>query len=434
MEHERRHGRNGQEAVTNSIQHALNQESSGTHNVIGVVVKISIDTLNSKAQVLVADTTIEENAYARVSLQGTDTVTASLAEVSVGDVISFHGFRVTKHNANKLPLVADFYEYFQEPEAGWTRLHRNYEHVSCQDQSTSARVQELVEWFATTKFNNSIPSLPCRRRRLNELHTAGITTHVVARVASVDTAASAPPSGSRKQKRWLPLKKRRTTIAVLLDGNDVMPLLDCSTHEATLKQAIQSEKEVLLTNVVTCGSEEKSSRDVIVLRPTDSTSIIPMIDDSTGTSQRQSASHSNTCRETQCLSLTQDMPGASKTETLASPLRDVYIDELNVSLGDGNRFVSPNGFVNTIIDNSGGSPRYREATLTLDGAVVKADSAMMQTLCGSIDPESLLQNGRLRTHVTDLMHGLLEEPVSLTWTLERNGDTRHATRCFLPRL
>jgi hypothetical protein len=140
-------------------------------------------------------------------------------------------------------------------------------------------------------------------------------------------------------------------------------------------------------------------------------------------------------RETQCLSLTQEVPGiTTSTQTLSSPLRDIFIDALNTSLGDGKFFVSPNGFVSAIIDQTGSHPRYRKATLTLDGIVVKADADMVQILCGSMDPTSILQHARLRTHVTDLIRGLLDEEVILTWTLERNGDTYHATKCFLPRL
>lgn len=412
-----------------SIQHALDGPQSCTHDVIGVVVKISLDAVNSKAQVLISDKSIQENAYARVSLVGTDTVTSSLAEVSVGDVLCFHGFKVTKHNSSKLPLVADFHSSWQEPEAGWTRVHKRGEQISCVDEATADRIRDLVEWFSITSFYDSIPALPCRRRRLNELHTPGITSHAVARVVSIDTAATTPP-GSRRRKRWLPLKKQQTMIAVLSDGSEVIPFVDCAAHEAALRGAIQSGKQVLVTNVVTCAAEERSNRDA-VLRPTDTTSVTPMLDSRSG-SKQQAASNT---RETQCLSLTQEVPGpAARIQTLSSPLRDVYIDELGISLGDGKHFVSPNGFVSTIIDTSGRSPQYREATLTLDGMVVKADASMMQTLCGSIDPETLLNHTRLRTHVTDLMRGLLDEKLTLTWTLERNGDTHYVTKCFLPRL
>ena len=411
-----------------SIQHAVDETKSRIHDVIGVVVQISVDIVNSKAQVLLTDKSIPENAYARVSLAGAGTVTPLLAKVAVGDVLCIHGFRVTKHHSSKLPLVADFYSSWQEPDVGWARLYQRGEQISCENRATTERIQDLVEWFSTTAFHDSIPALPCRRRRLSELHTAGITCHVVARVVSVDTAAASTPAGSsRKRKRWLPLKRRRSTFAVLSNGNEVMSFLDCAAHEATLEAAIQSGTKVLLTNVATCAADEKSSRE-IVLRPTDSTSIIPMLNTETETQ----ASY----RETQCLSLTQEVPGitTSTTQTLSSPLRDVFIDELNISLGDGKFFVSPNGFVSAIIDQTGSTACYRQATLTLDGMVVKADADMMQILCGSMDPESILDHARLRTHVTDLFRGLLEEEAMLTWTLERKGNAYHVTKCFLPRL
>lgn len=413
-----------------SIQHALEQESSTVHDLIGIVVKISVDAVNSKAQVLIADPSIQENAFARVSLQGKDTVNAALAQVSVGDILHFHDFQVIKHNPVKLPLVADFSSSWQEPGGGWTCLHKHGDQVaSCQDETKATTIRELVDWFSSTAFNASIAALPCRRRRLSELHTAGISCHVIVRVVSVDTVVA--PTDSRKRKRWLPLKKYRTTVAVLSDGGEVMPLLDCAAHEAALKNAIQSDdNKVLLTNLVTCKAEEKSEHD-IVLRTTDSSCAFPM----SSSNKLQCQMSSNTSRETQYLSLTQDVPGAGATTlTVSSPLRDVYIDELGISLGDGTRFVSPNGFVSTIIFKNGNSMSYRQATLTLDGFVVKADASMMQTLCGCIDPESLMTHTRLRTHVTDLMRGLLDEQVTLTWTLERDNDTFHATRCFLPKL
>lgn len=420
----RQHDKEAASALT-SIQHALHNNTSKTHDVIGIVVKISVDALNSKAQVLIADDSIPENAYARVSLFGNDAVTSSLVKVSVGDVLSFHGFQITRHDTTKLPLVADFQCSWQEPEAGWTRLyaHHGEAQVSCQDEDTTRSIQSLVQWFSKTKFNESIPSLPCRRRRLSELQAVGMTSHVVARVVSVDTAAAASTSASRnKRKRWLPLKKRRTTIAVLSDGDEIMPLLGCAAHEEALKEAIGNE--VLLTHVVTCVAEEKSDEN-IVLRPTESTTVIPRLDNAMSTGKRVNQ------QETQCISMTQEMPGAA---TLARPLTDVYIDELGISLGDGKRFVSPNGFVSTLVDTSGSHPCYRAATLTLDGIVVKADAELMQTLCGSIDPVTLLNHSRLKTHVTDLMRGLLDEQVDLTWAIEQVNDVYYARKCFLPRL
>ena len=419
-----------------SIQHALAQESSTIQNLIVVVTKISVDAVNSKAQVLIADDSIPENSYARVSLSGSDTVTSTLAKVCVGDVLSFHGFQVTRHDSSKLPLVADFQSSWQEPGAGWTRLFARKTGgpvSSAGERDAAKRVESLVDWCSRSKFHNSIPSLPCRRRRLSELHAVGVTSHVVVQVASIDTAAAAPTdcmSASRKKrKRWLPLKKRQTTIAVLSDGDEVMPfLLDCANHEAALalKEAIQSGTKILLTHVVTGIANDDMLDDNIVLRPTESTTVIPMLNDGTSSSKRPNSDSTQPC-----ISLTQDMPGAT-TQTLSSPLRDVYIDELGISLGDGKRFVSPNGFVSTLIDSASGN--YRAATLTLDGVVVKANAKVIQTLCGSIDAATLLNHSRLKTHVTDLMRGLLEEQVDLTWTIEQQGDVYHVQKCFLPRL
>jgi len=419
-----------------SIQHALTHESSTIQTMIVVVTKIAVDAVNSKAQVLIADDSIPENAYARVSLSGSDTVTTSLAKVCAGDVLSFHGFQVTIHDSSKFPLVADFQSSWQEPGAGWTRLYASKigGPVSCaQERDATKRVESLIYWCSRSKFNDSIPSLPaCRRRRLSELHTIGMTSHVVVKVTSIDTAgapADCMSASRKKRKRWLPLKKHQTTIAVLSDGDDVMPFSECSTHETALKEAIQSGTTVLLTHVVTSKTNDDKMEENIVLRPTERTTVIPMLNDGMSSSKRPS----NTDSTQPFISLTQDMPG-STIQSLSSPLRDIYIDELGVSLGDGKRFVSPNGLVSTLIDASASQPSYRAATLTLDGVVVKADAKVIQTLCGSIDAATLLNHSRVKTYVADLMRGLLEEQVDLTWTIEQQGDVHLVQKCFLPRI
>lgn len=418
-----------------SIQHALTHESSTIQTMIAVVTKISVDAVNSKAQMLIADDSIPENSYARLSLSGSDTVTTSLAKVCAGDVFSFHGFQVTRHDSSKFPLVADFQSSWQEPGAGWTQLYASKigGPVSCaQDRDAAKRVESLIDWCSRSKFNDSIPSLPaCRRRRLSELHTVGMTSHVVVKVTSIDTAdapADCMSASRKKRKRWLPLKKHQTTIAVLSDGDDVMPFLECSTHETALKEAIQSGTTVLLTHVVTGKTNDDKMEENIALRPTECTTVIPMLNDGMSSSKRP-----NTDSTQPFISLTQDMPG-STIQSLSSPLRDIYIDELGVSLGDGKRFVSPNGFVSTLIDSSASQPSYRAATLTLDGVVVKADAKVIQTLCGSIDAATLLNHPRLKPYVTDLMRGLLEEQVDLTWTIEQQGDVYLVQKCFLPRI
>jgi hypothetical protein len=258
-----------------------------------------------------------------------------------------------------------------------------------------------------------------------------MTSHVVAKVVTIDTTAAAPcmPASGKKRKRWSPLKKRRATIAVLSDGDEVMAFLDCAMHEVALKQAVQSGGNVLLTHVITGIVNDDKLDENIVLRPTESTTVSPMLNDGMISNKRANPDSSTQ----QCISLTQDMPGAF-TRTLTSPLRDVYIDELGISLGDGKRFVSPNGFVSTLIDTSGSQPHYRAATITLDGIIVKADAKIIQTLCGSIDAVTLLSHSRLKRHVTDLMRGFLEEHVDITWTIEQQSDVHHVQRCYLPRL
>ena len=200
---QQRHEKNS--APMTSIQHALTHESSTIQTMIVVVTKIAVDAVNSKAQVLIADDSIPENAYARVSLSGSDTVTTSLAKVCAGDVLSFHGFQVTIHDSSKFPLVADFQSSWQEPGAGWTRLYASKigGPVSCaQERDATKRVESLIYWCSRSKFNDSIPSLPaCRRRRLSELHTIGMTSHVVVKVTSIDTAGAPADCMSASRKR-----------------------------------------------------------------------------------------------------------------------------------------------------------------------------------------------------------------------------------------
>ena len=395
-----------------TIAEAVSQSPA---DIIGAVIKISVDAAHSRAQVLVADPSIPSNTYVRVSLSGP--TVASLTEVSVGDVLRFNGLVLTNQQ-KETSLVGDFRTSWEQTETGWTRLYQRGTAIDACMDTNASRIRELVEWFTTSKFNDSIPSLPRRRMRLSEIHTAGIVCHVAARVTSFDTATST--NKARKRKRSTS-SSTRSTFAVLTDGSNVMPFMDCGAHESALKHAIHSRQDVLLTNVVSAC--EGANHGDIVLRPTDSTRVVPM-PTSLADSERKPPSG--------CLSLTQELSGV---QTVVSPLVDVFIDELGVSLGDGKHFLSPNGFISTIIDSTS-SPRYREATLTLDGLVVKAGASTMETLCGSTDATSLLKRGRFGRFVMDLIRGLLEEKTPITWTLDRGHgeDTYHVTSCFLPKL
>ena len=380
----------------------------GTMDIIAVVVRIALDASKGTAQLHIADQSIPCNAYARVSLRGA--AVASLAEVSVGDILCFNGLVRTNHESVRSPLMGDFRSSWED--AGWTRLYQHGSATNVHDK----RIRGLVSWFSTSKYNDSIPTLPCRRRHLKELHAPGIVCHVLAHVASFDTAAGE----LHKRKRSTFAKK--TTFAVMSDGNEVMPFMDCGKYETTLKTALSMGQEVLLMNVVT--SLAGMTNHDVVLRPTNSTSVVPMlIDRECNISARQSLPD--------CLTLTQELSGKS-AQTVLLPLRDIYIDELGISLADGRYFLSPMGFLSTIIDNN---RRYRQATLTLDGIVVKADSSMMQILCGSIEAPSMWTHSRLRRHVMEWIRALLQDEVNLSWSLEWQDDgTYRATKCALPRL
>lgn len=395
--------RQGEKALT--IAEAVRE---GTMDIIAVVVRISIDASQATAQLLIADQSIPCNAYARVSLRGA--AIASLAEVTVGDILCFNGLVRTNHESVRSPLMGDFRSSWED--TGWTRLYQHGTTTNVPDE----RIQGLVSWFSTLKYNDSIPALPCRRRHLIELHAPGIVCHVVAHVVSFDTAAGE----LHKRKRSTFAKK--TTFAVLTDGNEVMPFMDCGKYETMLKTAFSLGQEVLLTNVVT--SLAGMTNHDVVLRPTNSTSVVPMLTDTERkVSVRQPLPD--------CLTLTQDLSGKS-AQTILSPLRDIYIDELGISLGDGKYFLSPNGFLSTIIDYN---RRYRQATLTLDGIVVKADSSMMQILCGSIEAASMWTHTRLRRYVMEWIRALLQDEVNLSWSLERqDDDTYRVMKCVLPRL
>jgi hypothetical protein len=399
--------RRGEKALT--IAEAVRE---GNGDIIAAVVRISIDAVQARAQLLMADQSIPFNAYARVSLRGASV--SSLADVSVGNVLRFNGLVMTNHESVRSPLVGDFRSSWQD--TGWTRLYQ---------QATTTRVhhdriQELIDWFSASKYNDSIPALPRRRRRLSELDTPGIVCHVVARIASFDTAAGEPQTRKRSQAF-----AKKTTFAVLSDGNEVMPFMNCDKYETILKTAMSRGQEVLLTNVV--SSLAGTGANHVVLKPTNTTSVVPMC--LTDTNRNLPARHA----PPDCLTLTQEEVPGTYTQTISSPLRDIYIDELGISLGAGKHFLSPIGFISTIIDNN--NRRYRQATLTLDGIVVKADSSTMQALCGSVEAASMWTHTSLRRYVMELIRALLDDEVNLSWSLEQQRDNSYqVTKCVLPIL
>jgi hypothetical protein len=319
---------------------------------------------------------------------------------------------MTNNDSIRSPLVGDFHFSAWE-DTGWTRLYQQGTRTILHDDT----IRELVVWFTASKYNDSIPALPRRRRHLKELDTPGIVCHVVARIASFDTAAGEPPK--RRGSTFV----KKTTFAVLSDGNEVMPFMDCGKYEIVLKDALISGQEVLLNNVV--SSLAGTANHDIVLKPTNSTSVVPVL---TATDRKLPARHA----PPDCLTLTQEELPGTCTQTITSPLRDIFIDELGISLGDGKHFLSPIGFISTIIDDN---RRYRQATLTLDGIVVKADSSTMQTLCGSVEAASMWTHTNLRRYVMELIRALLEDEVNLSWSLEQQHDKSYqVTKCVLPRL
>ncbi len=311
----------------------------------------------------------------------------------------------------------------------------------------------------------------CQRRRIRDINTDNIVSHVLVKVLRCERAKSLfmTPTKSATEPR--------ITHATLADGqgNDDMigiaasvslervagttPLLPKGIS-ATLLQAMAEGKFVLVTNVTSQSMNPiATGKEYLALVPTvDTTATIITPDHpyyvKSEMSQRRNidsyASQPLTLeRASQLLSLTQhdsqEKGDARCLMAIEAPLRDIFVDGISASLVEGAYWDKPRALSNFLIHKPSISTgldaiklqsSYRSATLLLDPRfvsreiVVNADGNALKLLCMDVPIEDMIieddcidaSTHPYLLHVGRLLKSFCEEDVRIRWVLEQEDE------------
>lgn len=440
-------------------------------DIVAVVLDVSVNLALQTAELFVTDPSLPNASHcARIKLKGHAVVSPILERnIARADIVRMNRLEVRNDNyvepskaaasgsgnaSQQLKIVCDLCHSWKQPEAGvlWKRLCciRDGQIVATQEPlpdnmaTPPSKIQALAKWFSQQQKPPSIPSIHSRsvkRRRLSEISTAGLVSHVAVQILSCDHS-SVDAVQYKKRKRFKSCADHAPCIvAMLSDGSrdeDVMALHDCKlSWEVPLKRFMSEKERVRITNL-----QSVVSNGHVVLVPTLESLVIRIGNETHNSGNNFTSGHSSELAsqmETQ-----QPLVPLHEQDTVSvvSPLVDVYVDSLDVSLGEGEHWSTPQDLCSVLIDSGEkkGPLRYRPGTLTLKDSsglfAVRADHSIVETLCGSLEAELVIQREDLCTHMLELLRGLLEEAVPLEWTLTRKSARESYTvvSVRLPRL
>lgn len=339
-------------------------------------------------------------------------------------------------------------------------------------------VTELARYYCKDArprhFSNPTLVLPttqaCKRRRIRDISTANIVSHVLVKVLRCERATSLFVTPSKKSST-----EPRITHATLADGkeNDDMIGIAASVGLArvagntpvlpraistTLLQAMTEGKYVLLTNVssqsVNPVATGKEYLGLVPTMETTATIITPehpyMPEMSQHRDKDPHASQPLTLeRASQLLSLTQhDSPEKKDTRCLmaiVASLKDIFVDGISASFVEGAYWERPRALSNFLIHRPSIStgldaiklrPSYRSATLLLDPKVVSREISVnavgsaLKLLCMDVPIEDMIidddcidaSTHPYLLHVGRMLKSLCEEDVRIRWVLEQEDE------------
>mmetsp|Transcript_18153 Transcript_18153/g.29746 ORF Transcript_18153/g.29746 Transcript_18153/m.29746 type:complete len:590 (+) Transcript_18153:127-1896(+) len=311
----------------------------------------------------------------------------------------------------------------------------------------------------------------CQRRRIRDINTDNIVSHVLVNVLRCEVAKSLFITPSKSSHEPI------ITHATLSDGqgNDDMigfaasvslervagstPLLPRGIS-TTLLQAMAEGKYVLLTNVASKSlNPVAAGKEYLGLVPTVETTATVITPEhpyyvTSEVPQRSEidpyASQPLTLeRASQLLSLTQhDSPEKRDARCLMAieaPLKDIFVDGISASLVEGAYWEKPRALSNFLIYRPSIStgldaiklqPSYRSATLLLDPKfvsreiVVNADESALKNLCMDVPIEDMIieddyidaSTHPYLLHVGRMLKSLCEEDVRIRWVLEQEDE------------
>mmetsp|Transcript_12320 Transcript_12320/g.18908 ORF Transcript_12320/g.18908 Transcript_12320/m.18908 type:complete len:603 (+) Transcript_12320:101-1909(+) len=311
----------------------------------------------------------------------------------------------------------------------------------------------------------------CQRRRIRDINTDNIVSHVLVKVLRCERAKSLFTTPTKSPT------EPRITHATLADGqgNDDMIGIAASVRfervagttpllpkgiSTTLLQAMALGKFVLITNVTSQSLNPVAvGKEYLRLVPTvDTTATIitpehPYYVKSEMSQRRNIDSYASQPltleRASQLLSLTQhdsqEKRDARCLMAIEAPLIDIFVDGVSASLVEGACWENPRALSNFLIHRPSIStgldaiklqPSYRSATFLLDPKfvsreiVVNADGNALKLLCMDVPIEDMIIEDNCidasthpyLLHVGQLLKSLCEEDVRIRWVLEQEDE------------
>lgn len=468
-------------------------------DIAGVVMEVSVNRTFRTAQIIFSDPSLSNHGdelpapvaslyCARVWLKGPINISMILEQnIARGDVLRFNRLTVSKDNnimhlvqaastrtsddprknfqtpqrQQQSRIVCEFQHSWRDPEAGpsWTRLcsiqqdgsavypedHLLEKHMA----TPQSIIQSLVDWcsehsFVSDTIYSSRSGQP-QQRSLADIFTKGRMSHVIVRILSCDGSIVTPLTNNnnnnlrKRHKRSSNATTATSCIAMVSDeyltpsSQTVMALYECRKWETLLKGAVREKSLVRLTNLLSVSTSDGE----IVLVPTSESLFLLLGDSYPVPQQRRRLLPSPSIEPLSQYPQDSDDGDGDDSLSLVALLEKVYIEDLDVSLGQDQQWLDTEELLSVLIDipNREDNDRsttihYRPSILTVRGVTnngqlleVHADSNVMQTLCGSVSANLVVEQNSLRTHVFDLMKALLREDLELHWHLRRINES-----------
>lgn len=315
-----------------SIRYALRQEHETERedarrrrqiptDFVAVVLSLDMNVSRGRADFLMSDPSLPDNACVKVEIKGDGHVSRLLSDrIERGDLVRFNRLELRddpqrrrrrqrkscEHRAaantgdteasldfqdlnnfvshQRPTIIAEFRPSWKNPEAGnvFSKINgKNFGRNGgyCDSSALESWFDKLKDWFRKRYLNSSPSSLPssgvpiskCRKRSLSEINAPHLLSDVLVQVVTVTyDDVDERSSFSRKRRR----DATPFACAMLSDGpnvEDVMALHRCSRLRASLDRAAHERANVILTRVVSLTAED--SDDALVLVPTQETTI-----------------------------------------------------------------------------------------------------------------------------------------------------------------
>eukprot|EP00540_Astrosyne_radiata_P010638 CAMPEP_0116831556 /NCGR_PEP_ID=MMETSP0418-20121206/5404_1 /TAXON_ID=1158023 /ORGANISM="Astrosyne radiata, Strain 13vi08-1A" /LENGTH=408 /DNA_ID=CAMNT_0004460823 /DNA_START=217 /DNA_END=1443 /DNA_ORIENTATION=- len=390
-----------------SIAQALETNGKERFDIVAVVQNISTD------QIWILDESIAAppSCVRKLDVRG----------LAIGNVVRFYGLMMSSHNRQE--KVAQFRPDPSSSSLSWKKCvmeptgSNNDDDLLC----PPTRVDSLKQLSRQVQMSFLRP-VPCRRRRLCEIQSPGLLSHVPVQVCAVESSVSSLFPRRKRKRGGAGGAVDRTTFATLADKQERMLLMDCQKWELELKSRIG--QTILLLYVLSkrrsCGGE-----DDLVLVPTASTSIIPT---------DQSPSHNTPSRIGAMSFLSLEANSPPRTRLVVASLRDVSWEGSEALSKMRQDAEGPSSLMRVLLRKKDDVFQYCNGRLRLGNMDdhVHASPWTMQTLCASIDPNELGIDTNSQAAVFVLLVGYIKENIEMKWQLCREGQQVRVIRVTLP--